>query len=176
MDTDDAKKCECHLCEVYKSTYDLIQADRPRWLTVSPPSDDGDPSNYRDGWIDSFIQMLKCTANLILIVEFAQCRMHFHMCYTVTDRIKEYRLINGFRKTAQVKVYNGAPQKGLHYLFKDIEDAEQLLDKCIYIREDLILIKTLKSLKLKELRKKRVIPDKIKNIPSWMCIDDTSEL
>lgn len=125
--------CNCYHCFDNRNLYNTISQSSPRWLTISPRADDRHPDKYLDVWYEEFIKIRKFSSNILGVVEFENLRMHFHIVYSVTDRVKEYKTINSWRQTCQVKVYNGLPRGGLHYLFKSIEDTKQLISTNKYM-------------------------------------------
>lgn len=119
--------------ERYQPLYDKIQEENPRWLTISPPADCKTPDKFLELWYEEFSKFRKFATRVLGVVEFANLRMHFHICYSVKDRIKEYRVINDWRQSNMVKVYNGAPKHGIGYLFKDVEETQVLITNMYYI-------------------------------------------
>lgn len=126
-DSSTTTPCDCDYCKMYSTLYTDIASQNPKWLTVSPPANDTDPLVYYDDWLSCFEKLLACSDNILGVVEFANYRMHFHILYACTDNIKSYKVVNGFRRTAMVRIYNGLPKKELHYLFKDINETAELL-------------------------------------------------
>lgn len=126
--------------------YNVIKIgdQQDRWLTISPPHNDDDPNLYLKAWISKLLPLIHIAHNLILVAEVTNLRLHFHIYYSLKDKVKEYIYLNGWRKHAQLKVYNGEPKEGIDYLFKDIEFTRQYIsspNKIIYDRTDLLLFK-----------------------------------
>lgn len=114
---------------LYTSKYNNIIQHRPRWLTISPPYDDKEQAqeNY-EYWIKKLVKLKDIASDAIIITEMStQCRLHYHIIYSLKDPIKEYKYLNGWRKEAQVRVYNGQPKEGVSYLFKDISFTKEYL-------------------------------------------------
>lgn len=118
--------CICDLCKEYQERYDLIQV-KPRWLTISPPENTLDPDDLVMDWNEVFFKMRYFARNMLGIVEVKNCRIHFHIVYECKDSIREYHDITRIKKNSIASVYNGYPEQGLHYLFKDIDDIRGLL-------------------------------------------------
>lgn len=158
--------CQCVYCEKYRPLYDKIKSQGMKWLTISPPYNDIDPMKYYESWTYDFEDFRKLAKEVIIVAELTkELRMHFHIVYSVKDRIKEYKVINGFRKGNQLRLYKGEPMKGMHYLFKDLEDIVELLNITpILTMDDLnVLVEARKKLKKKEAREELE-----KDIPDWM--------
>jgi len=165
--------CNCEMCREYLIYYEKIKQNNPMWLTVSPPYNDKDPTAYYNDWLDDFEELLKCSKYILGVVEFANNRMHFHIMYSCDDKIKSYRLINRYRQNAVLKIYKGMPRKGLHYLFKDIEEAKELIpnQNVVFSDEHLVNRKRERKLKLKETRTISIFKERVQNIPEWMLKD-----
>jgi len=131
---DNAKKitppdCLCAMCQEYSPLLDLMRkTGNLRWLTVSPPADDKDPElSYKD-WMQRLKPLVNIASSLILVAEISsQLRLHFHILFCSKDKVKEYKYVNGWRHNAMIRVYNGEPREGLHYMFKDLEETQGYL-------------------------------------------------
>lgn len=165
--SNDSDNCDCDYCREYSYKYNLILKSDPMWLTISPPASDRDPSIEYNEWLLDFEDLLKCADNILGVVEFANYRMHFHIMYSCKDNIKSYRLVNKFRRSSMVRIYKGAPKKGLHYLFKDINKITKLIlpsDSVIYTDE------TLDDRRQNRIqsRRKKLLVESTNEIPEWM--------
>lgn len=121
--------CTCTYCEHYADTYERIATSgRARWLTIAPPSTHNDAITDYKLWMSQLTKIKDFADFLILIAEISpQMRLHFHVLYSSKDKPKEYRYINGWRYDAMVRIYNGTPKEGKHYLFKDIASTQEVL-------------------------------------------------
>lgn len=126
--------CDCEYCTEYRPLYDSIKR-RPRWLTISPPYSNIDPDDYLREWNEEFFKFRYFADKILGVAEIANGRIHFHFVYEQKDPIKEYRHLNTIRRDSMVRVYNGYPEKGLHYLFKDIEESKMLFSLSPVITE-----------------------------------------
>lgn len=126
----------CKYCRYYKNTY-LAMRSTPmcRWLTISPTYSSDEPELYINNWksrIEPFFKKV-CKQWLGVFEVSEQQRIHIHLIYILKDRVKEYIYLNAIRngskglKPCMVRVYDGVPMGGLHYLFKDIEVTAQLV-------------------------------------------------
>lgn len=115
----------CESCERFRPFYEAVKL-RPRWLTISPPYSHEDPDDFLKGWYEEFYEFRYFGDKIFGVMEEKQGRLHFHLIYELKDRIKEYRVLNKIRKNAMVRVYDGYPRDGLHYLMKDIDVALEL--------------------------------------------------
>jgi len=138
----------CRYCLNYRST--VKGWYRKRWLTISPPPNAAPPEEEWTLWVtlvfDTFPQFARA---YIVVAEFdAQERLHFHCMYDLKDDTKEYIIINRLKQggytgsvdknsiirervkkifkkphfpPTMARVYDGYPENGLHYLFKDID-------------------------------------------------------
>lgn len=164
------ERCFCEYCVEYNIKYDIILSRNPKWLTISPRYSDKDPTIDYIDWLDDIEELLKCSSHLLGVVEFANDRMHFHIMYDCTDPIKSYRVVNKFRADCMVKIYNGGPEKGLHYLFKDIEESKTLIPTVSTIFTDDMLDDRKKERK-KQARLRLItqsLLERKKEIPEWM--------
>lgn len=155
------KKCDCKHCEYYASDYDYILQHNPKWLTVSPPPSCEEPLKDYKKWLQYFEKLQQCSDRMIAVCEFSDdYRMHFHILYNCTDKIKSYKLYNKYKISYICKIYNGGPEKGLHYLFKNISEAEDLLQGTTPI----FTIKTLYTNKhmRKTLKKNKQVDHQVK--------------
>lgn len=179
MDDDNSAKSCCHYCSSYLTLYGKIKSQGMRWLTISPPISDSDPDVYYDMWFEEFELFRKFVKNIILIVEFSNLRMHFHAVYSVKDKKKEYMIVNRFRKGNMVRVYDGEPKGGIHYLFKDIEVSTELLTKSPIIDLDAL---NLSVEKRKHDRRQKLLKEKEEklkdvnnSVPSWMLSGEDTD-
>lgn len=124
----ECEPCLCKFCAMYKDLYDDILSSAPFWLTISPTFDARTPSVANKEWWDELTDLLKCSSKILGVAEFNNERLHYHIMYSCTDRIKSYKLVNHWRLSNMVRIYKGGPKNGLHYLFKDIEDTQELLN------------------------------------------------
>lgn len=179
MEDDKSGFC-CAYCAEYDALYKTILCQGMRWLTISPPISDIDPDKYLDAWIDDLENMRKVAKNMILVVEFANLRMHFHAVYSVKDKKKEYIILNGYRKGNQVRVYNGEPTGGRHYLFKDVDVAKEIIDKdpiMTMATFDAIVEKRKEQIRLERLKAKEMkLTEFTKDIPKWMLSNDDDSM
>lgn len=161
----------------YEATYRQIKDKNPRWLTISPPASDLSPKKDLKIWMEMFIYDFRKYMNeFILVVEFKHLRMHFHVFYSRKDRIKEYRCINQLRKVSQVKVYDGEPAQGISYLFKDIDEATELLNgqPAIYTYNDVCKnYKDYRKRLRQKSRKDSIFDEPL--TPKWMKCESKSE-
>lgn len=136
-----SQQCDCQDCEKYRDIYDtIVKSNCSRWLTISPPYSDEDPQIYIRKWDKVLSYVMTFAPRWLFVYEISsQQRIHIHGIYQLRDRVKEYlflnRLRNGmstkceiaeygkpFCRPNMVRVYDGTPLEGLHYLFKDIKD------------------------------------------------------
>lgn len=134
--------CPCVYCCQYARDHDSIMSLNPRWLTISPPADTDEPLASLGYWLKKFRCLNDISRDFILVAEVSdQLRLHFHILYSLKDHVKEYKYINGWRHEAQIRVYNGGPKAGKHYLFKDINTTSAYLPNTLIIhtRESLAI-------------------------------------
>lgn len=169
--------CSCKYCFEYSIKYKIILSRKPKWLTISPRFSDKDPTLDYIDWLDDIEDLLKCSSHILGVCEFKNDRMHFHIMYDCTDPIKSYRIVNKFRQTCMVKIYDGGPEKGLHYLFKDIELSKSLIPTISTIFTDDMLDDRKKE--RKKQAKNRLIQEAFKEkyneIPQWMLKKNTED-
>lgn len=120
-----AEICECQFCTRYRCEYDAIK-HRPRWLTISPPYSHDDPDLDMKRWYAEFFKFRYFADKILGVAEFANGRLHFHFVYELKDPIKEYKTLNRLRSDCMIRCYKGYPEKGLHYLGKDVDDAVEM--------------------------------------------------
>lgn len=141
--------------ESYKDVYDRILVRGMRWLTVSPRASSLRPMKHILLWMQDLKQLRYFTHDFLLVFEMTdQLRLHIHAVYSVSDKIKEYKVLNKWKVDQMLRVYNGEPEKGFDYLFKDAAfTSEYLEDAPLVLTRDSILgeYKQLKS--NKKLRK-----------------------
>lgn len=149
--------CKCHYCLKYDYLLKLISHHpKARWLTISPPAPmGGSAQKLFDDWLNDFMQFRKFATTLIGVGEFANERLHFHILFTTKDHIKQYKVLNNWRIGSQIRIYDGLPEKGIHYIFKDIKKAKDLIKKPVF---------TLDILDKLFIRKKNTILDTKANI------------
>lgn len=126
----------CEYCIKYKDKYTSIKENRPYWLTFSPPIPkfDIEPIDYFKYNMECFLQdLLYSSDNFICITEFKEERMHFHIFLSRRDATKYWVLVNKLKTNGIARSLKGEPLHGMHYLFKDIEDAIGILDDIKYI-------------------------------------------
>lgn len=140
-------KCECILCNCHKGLYLTMKSSvKCKWLTISPSYSDEEPKEYIQKWMMLLGYFYTYVAkDYIQVYELSdQGRIHLHIVYTVNDRIKEYLFLNRLRcgmlknkesikrfgkdfcRPCMVRVYDGTPKEGLHYLFKDVVKLQQM--------------------------------------------------
>lgn len=155
-DVSKSENCSCLDCSRYRDAYNSIQRSyHSRWLTISPPDNEGDIHCWHKHWMLRITELLKCSDNLLGVVEFANCRYHLHIVYSRSDPIKEYHVLNQFKKDAQIRVYNGGPKESLHYLMKDADETKLLIEDFIFTTKTLFTIKEFNK-KEKRIAKQRV--------------------
>lgn len=167
----DHKWCTCYYCDKYYPTFVAIMSKNPMWLTVSPRADDRDPTVAYKEWLNTFDKFRACSHYILGVVEFANYRMHFHILYSCKDEIKSYKLVNKIRTYSMVKIYRGGPKKGLHYLFKDIEDAQTLIpnDDVIFTVETLIEYREKRKQQIKKMLEQNELDIGVKTVPKYLC-------
>lgn len=132
-------KCEKY-CPKYQKYYDKINGPKMRWLTISPPYSDIEPRTFIKNWVNELAYINSFANEYIIVFELTeQLRLHMHIVYSLKDKTKEYLFLNRIRlasyppsdkllygfdfcKPSQVKVYNGQPAGGIHYLFKNVDE------------------------------------------------------
>lgn len=156
----------CDYCTQHLFQYQYIMGTHPKWLTISPPANEDNPDKYYDMWLDDIEDLLKCSDAILGVVEFASYRMHFHIMYSCKDNVKSYRLVNRFRKHAMVKIYDGGPKAGLHYLFKDIKNTMSLVNINPIITETFLRQRKQDRVdKIKEMKRKEKVQQCERTIP-----------
>lgn len=154
MDTEKLTSLLGVTSDEYTQIYDRIRVSgHARWLTLSPPPDDGaDPRLGHIYWLKKLTKMHGFTTDLLLVAEVSpNARLHYHMFYSVKDRVKEYIYLNGWRRESNIKVFNGEPREGIGYLQKDIlSTSEYLPGYPVSFTRD-----TLRSYVLAQKRRKR---------------------
>lgn len=170
-------------CKEHINRYTSIKYSNARWLTISPKSvDNVNPHDLSLFYIDKYVKELsKACTNMIMIVEFASERMHFHILLDVKDAVKYNVIVNTAMTYTQTRSYKGVPAGGIHYLFKDVHEALFILksvDHIIYIKEDIAAMiysdKQSNAVKRQELKRikaemKYSQQKQIEQaIPSWM--------
>ncbi len=150
----------------YRVLYNKIKDSGMKWLTISPAGDSGSPALFLAGWVTDFELFRKFANDVIIAVEFASCRMHFHIVYDVKDPIKEYRVINRWRMSNQLRLYKGEPELKMPYLFKDVKDSEKVLPgiSIVYDMDSLNAIVQAR----KDTRKVEKQIAQEQGIPKWM--------
>lgn len=129
MDYEKTPTCDCELCLLHTVRYNLILVSNPMWLTISPPPSDITPKKIiNQYWLYIFGEIALACENMLCAIEFENLRMHFHILIAVKDKIKLYKVYNKLREQFICRIYRGGPDKGLHYLFKNISEAYELLD------------------------------------------------
>lgn len=146
----DENDCTCDYCSKYLGLYTRMrQSPKCRWLTISPGYSDRNPDADVDRWTTKLLYLNKFANAYIIVFEMSdQLRLHMHIVYTVKDRVREYIFLNRMRKGVKpdvrregmkilrvdggepgvnVKVYDGVPRGGIHYLFKDIPKTREYI-------------------------------------------------
>lgn len=127
-------ECKCHYCTKYEGYLSKIRhSPKAKWLTISPPRPmGGSAQKLFDQWLNSFMQFRKFATTLVGVAEFANERLHFHILYTVKDEIKQYKVLNNWAIGTMLKIYDGLPSEGIHYMFKDTKKAKLLLTQPVF--------------------------------------------
>lgn len=145
----------CEYCIKYKDLYKSIyDGPKGRWLTISPPYSGVDPCVLYEKWFLRISTFIKFCSLFICVAEFANDRLHFHLCYKLKDMTKKIIVLNNIRvgikpnilnkgnqrvygdsgeSACQIRDYEGRPEKGLHYIFKDISDTFEVLENPIIV-------------------------------------------
>lgn len=169
-----AKVCECEQCELYYEEYEYIaNCYHPKWITISPPYTECADDDFFELYMTKFEEFRFCVNEAIIVMEMSpQYRLHWHIFLNVTDPIKFRRIINSLQVTNMVRVYDGEPKEGQHYLSKDLMLTYKHTNiNPIYFLLDLEQRVVKRKLKLKQQRlesktKKQSNPDI--EIPDWM--------
>ncbi len=137
--------CQCiEYCHIYQNIYNTI-IDGPNFgfLTISPKmlEIEADAEKNR-WWLHQFGELKYACSEFILVSEYTHSKMilHFHIVMKIKDRIKLKYLIQRWYYHSNIMLTKSKPLKGLHYLFKEINDNEELLgDKCHFNKDSLAL-------------------------------------
>lgn len=164
----------------YQELYNSIKKDKPHWLTISPPRRDGLPNTLFKRDKDLFLcNIKKFASQFICVAEIANDRLHYHIFYSLSNRIYRFKFLGGIAETLryQYKDYKGEPKEGLEwideenkkrqpieYLYKDVEETKDYgIKQPILTQED-----------FKKEKKLKVLPTFAhEDIPAWMLPDTT---
>lgn len=156
--------CECAaFCHKYKDIYDKILLGNHYWYTLSPPMKEYETDDAKlDFWLDEFVKLLDCCTDFIIVVEFDdKMRLHFHMMIRTKDDIKfkrscvqrwYFKANNDIKRMSQ-------PVMGMHYLFKQSETTQKLLNGRIPILTAVDIIKHKTEMKSARLQFKNQLLD-----------------
>ncbi len=170
-------RCQCSLCLRFYDRYKaMIDSGKAVWMTISPPYNDMDPQLCYNGWLSKFLEFRKFTSDVFGVLEMTDdLRIHFHIMYRLKDKIGQYKFVNSvramYRPQLQVKIYSGRPEQGIHYLFKDCEDAINYVDDPVFCMETLDgIVEHAKDERRRKVLEKRTeaLKEFNKGIPEWM--------
>lgn len=113
----------------FQKIYNIVnESYQKRFITISPPCSDEDPSCKQEYWINQMLDLRYCATNVFGTTEFANNeRMHFHIVLQITDPIKYYKWVNRLSVLTNVLSVKTMPKDGYDYLIKDIHDTSMLL-------------------------------------------------
>lgn len=181
------KECKKY-CKEYIKKYLNIKYGEPRWLTYSPKSaSEVHPDDLHKYHTNVLKKLTYCSENIICVTEFKNERMHFHIFLDVKDKIKYNIFVNTLMTNSMARSYKGEPKGGIHYLFKDVEDALEILtlDKIIQtetqlkkVIEDDKLERQIERKQIKQIREQMKLAQRLeeyKSIPKWMQEDYSEE-
>lgn len=135
-------KSENSYIEKYNDTYQEILQKGMRWLTLAPKNEGIGAAAMLKRWLIKLEAMVKIVHEMILVVEIgSNLNLHFHAVYSVKDRVKEFKYVNGWKYEAMVRVYYGEPKEGIRYLFKDIDASRAFFKegtRLIYKKSNLV--------------------------------------
>lgn len=181
----------CKYCNQYKSKYVKILSSKPYWLTFNPPiTGEIEPRLHYKYYMETYLQdILLSSDNFICITEFKYERMHFHIFLSRKDSVKYNIFVNKLMKCGITKSFKGEPLHGIHYLFKDIPDALEILEHIDFVINTDLTIKNdflerkrevkIQKIILRERRKQEELKNNYKIFepptPKWMLQDEESE-
>lgn len=135
---------EAHHMLLYSDIYSRIKdSGRGRWFTLSPLNDKGTSEAEYKYWTKKLVTLRDIADELILVVEMSQSlNLHYHAYYSRKNPHKEFRYKNGWsQEKAQVKIFDGEPERGLRYLFKSLDNTGMYFKnkdkKLVYNRDEL---------------------------------------
>lgn len=146
MDMEKISNFTAQYIEQYSPLYESILQQGMKWVTINPDPkylEHYSSNKILDQWLAKFKQLRYLAHEFILIVEISRAlKLHFHLVYSVKDKVKEYKMINTWKLEANVLYCFGEPKHQIGYLFKDIDFTEQYLSsspktQLIYTKESL---------------------------------------
>ena len=161
--------CECEYCARYRPLYNNIKNGHPRWITISPRYSDRDPEeDYRD-FKEEILEPLRKAGVILGVAEMTDnLRLHYHLMLDEDDKIRSYKIINKTRGLCQVAYLRGLPEKGLHYLFKDMALTGEYIQDPVFTTDSLSVEYRAKMLVRRLARKVERKEEYENSIPDWM--------
>lgn len=171
-------------CKQYINKYMSIKYATPKWLTISPKSVENiSPDELFKFYLCTYLKnLVACSKDVLGVVEFANERMHFHIFLDVKDPIKYNIFVNTMSIYSMCRSYKGEPKEGIHYLFKEVDHAKELIlyHPVIYteehlekVKQDLILERKIELKERRRIKEEMKARDKLKaigyiSVPKWM--------
>lgn len=162
-DTLTAKSCKCTIssqCEIedcqckdfcvnYVELYNkILDGGQYCYMTISPkPSELQDDDDKLAMWLSDFRNLLSCSDKFIIVAEYTQkAILHFHIMIKIKDRVKWIkRFVQRWYHISNIcPIYKNQPKYGIHYLFKEIYNTQEVLQTLPIWTSD-----TIKELKTK---------------------------
>lgn len=187
---DEVGKC---YCEKYEELYNSIKnSNIPMWWTITlndKKISEEDPDKIQKYLFENYLNEIQyCSDKLICVTEYSiDYRQHYHLFLSITNKKRFKILTNQITKFIGInKPLDGAPAKGIHYLFKSINKSKSVMDTApinlISDFKDILYNQQLERKKLKQLQKELLLKEQVtikqtqyNSIPKWMQEDINSD-
>lgn len=171
-------------CFEHFELYMKIKKNNPYWWTISPNLKEissDDPDEIQKYIFKTFlIDLPYCCTDCICVTEFKDGRQHYHLFLSISN-VKRFQILHNevSKHCGIARKYKGEPKDGIHYLFKDILEAYEVLDSSPinYVSKfkDLQYERSQEKKRLKQEKKDRLLKEQLEvkkqyiaEIPKWM--------
>lgn len=126
--------CQCQkYCFHYINLYnEIIDGGKYCWLTISPkPLQIETDEEKMAFWLCEFARVFRyCSNRYLIVIEYTnKMILHFHIMVKIYDyiRFKRQGIQTWYYKANIEPIYGSQPAKGVHYLFKSIDDVASII-------------------------------------------------